>query len=115
MDATRRDRPVAAVLALALAALAAASPAAAGDPAAGRRKAAMCQTCHGIDGVGKMPDVPNIGGESAGYLVRQLEQFKSGERRHEQMSLVAASLSEADIADLAAWYASIEFSVKVPP
>lgn len=59
--------------------------------------------------------MPNIGGESADYLVRQLEQFKSGERRHEQMSLIAAGLSEADIADLAAWCASIEFSVKVPP
>lgn len=85
------------------------------DPAAGRQKAGMCQTCHGIDGVGKMPDVPNIGGESAFYLMRQLEQFKSGERRHEQMSIIAQSLSEDDIADLAAWYSSIVFSVTLPP
>lgn len=90
-------------------------PPAIADAAAGRKKAAMCQTCHGIDGVGRMPDVPNIGGESTDYLTRQLGQFKSGERRHEQMSIIAQSLSESDIADLAAWYSSIEFSVTVPP
>ncbi len=96
--------------------LAAALPLAAlaADPAAGRKKAGMCQTCHGIDGVGKLPDVPNIAGEPVEYLTRQLGQFKSGERQHEQMSLVAQSLSEADIADLAAWYSSIGFSVTVP-
>lgn len=90
-------------------------PPAIADAAAGRKKAAMCQTCHGIDGVGRMPDVPNIGGESTDYLTRQLGQFKSGERRHEQMSIIAQSLSESDIADLAAWYSSIAFSVTVPP
>jgi cytochrome c553 len=87
----------------------------AGDAAAGRKKAAMCQTCHGIDGVGKMPDVPNIGGESATYLERQLKNFKSGERRHEQMSIVAASLSEDDIANLVAWYSSIKVTMTLPP
>ena len=86
----------------------------AADPAAGRKKAQQCQTCHGIDGVGKMPDVPNIGGESADYLVRQLQNFRSGERKHEQMSIIAASLSDEDIADVAAWYSSIQFEVIVP-
>lgn len=104
-----------AAAALLLAVLIPPPPLAAADAAAGRKKAAMCQTCHGIDGVGRMPDVPNIGGESTDYLTRQLGQFKSGERRHEQMSIIAQSLSEGDIADLAAWYASIEFSVTVPP
>jgi cytochrome c553 len=84
------------------------------DAAAGRQKAQQCQACHGIDGVGKMPDVPNIGGESADYLTRQLENFRSGERKHEQMSIIAASLSDADIADVAAWYSSIQFEVIVP-
>jgi cytochrome c553 len=82
--------------------------------AAGRQKAAMCQTCHGIEGVGKMPDVPNIGGESAQYIQRQLKSFKAGERRHEQMSIVASSLSDQDIENLAAWYSSIKFTVTLP-
>lgn len=92
----------------------AASTAQAADPAAGRKKAQQCQACHGIDGVGKMPDVPNIGGESADYLTRQLENFRSGERKHEQMSIIAASLGDEDIADVAAWYSSIQFEVIVP-
>ncbi len=99
---------------MALAATAAAQPAAATDAAAGREKARQCQACHGLDGVGKMPDVPNIGGESELYLTRQLHAFRSGERRHEQMSIIATSLSDEDIADLAAYFASIEFTVKVP-
>jgi cytochrome c553 len=105
-----RTLPTAALLAAALA-----LPAAAGDATAGRQKAAMCQTCHGIDGVGKMPDVPNIGGESAFYLERQLKNFRSGERRHEQMSIVASGLSDQDIENLAAWYSSIAFTVTLPP
>jgi cytochrome c553 len=86
----------------------------AGDAAAGRVKAQQCQACHGIDGVGKMPDVPNIGGESADYLTRQLEQFRSGDRKHEQMSIIASGLSDEDIGDVAAWYSSIQFEVTVP-
>lgn len=91
-----------------------ADPAVAGDAAAGREKAQQCLTCHGLDGVAKMPDAPNIGGESEFYLTKQLKAFRSGDRRHEQMSIVAAGLSDQDIADLAAYYASIEFTVEVP-
>ena len=94
--------------------LALATPVHAADPAAGREKAQQCQTCHGIDGVGKLPDVPNIGGESDVYLTAQLEHFRSGERKHEQMSIIAEGLSDEDIADIAAWYASIQFSVTLP-
>lgn len=84
------------------------------DMAAGKRKAQICAACHGIDGVGKNPTVPNIAGESELYLTKQLEAFRSGERRHEQMSIVAKPLKDEDIADLAAWYAAIEFSVTLP-
>ena len=91
------------------------SPGHAADPAAGREKAQQCQTCHGIDGVGKLPDVPNIGGESDVYLIAQLEHFRSGERQHEQMSIIAQGLSDDDIADIAAWYSSIQFTVILPP
>jgi len=100
---------------LAVAALAVTNSAhAGGDPAAGREKAKVCRTCHGMDGVGKLPNVPNIGGESDFYLTKQLKAFRKGDRRDEQMAIIARDLSDQDIADLAAYYASIEFTVKVP-
>jgi cytochrome c553 len=86
----------------------------AADPAAGRNKAKVCQACHGIDGVGKMPTVPNIAGESEIYLMKQLKAFRAGERQDPQMSIIAKPLSDEDITNLAAWYASIKFSVTVP-
>jgi cytochrome c553 len=87
---------------------------AAGDAAVGKEKAQQCAVCHGIDGVAAVPDAPNIGGESDIYLTRQLEAFRSGERRHEQMSIIAEGLSDEDIADLVAWYASLRFEVHMP-
>ena len=100
---------------LAVAALAVTNSAhAGGDPAAGREKAKVCRTCHGMDGVGKLPNVPNIGGESDFYLTKQLKAFRKGDRRDEQMAIIARDLSDQDIADLAAYYASIEFTVTVP-
>jgi cytochrome c553 len=101
-----------ALLAVALAAAGTAQ--AAGDRAAGREKAKVCRTCHGMDGIGKLPHVPNIGGETDFYLVKQLKAFRKGDRRDEQMAIIARDLSDQDIADLAAYYASIEFTVKVP-
>ncbi len=85
-----------------------------GDPAAGREKAKLCRFCHGLDGVGKMPNIPNIGGESDFYLTKQLKAFRKGDRRDEQMAIIARDLSDQDIADLAAYYASITFTVTVP-
>jgi len=86
----------------------------AADPAAGRQKAQMCAVCHGVDGIAKAPDAPNLAGESAIYTTRQLNAFKTGERQHEQMTIIAQGLSDEDIADLAAWYSSLELSVKLP-
>ncbi len=88
--------------------------AAAADAAAGREKAGMCRTCHGIDGVARIPEAPNLAGESAIYLQTQLKAFRGGKRTHEMMSVIAAGLSDEDIADLSAWYSSIEISVKMP-
>lgn len=114
MSQMRRRRSALGHLALAVGLIAPSVAGAAGDVSAGRDKAQQCAVCHGLDGAAKRPDVPNIGGESDIYLTKQLEAFRSGERRHEQMSIVAEGLSDEDIADLAAYYASIEFSVKVP-
>ncbi|MCF3933572.1 cytochrome c [Acuticoccus sp. M5D2P5] len=97
-----------------LAGVAALAGNAAADPAAGRQKAAMCQVCHGYDGIGTNPEVPNIGGESDIYLMRQLKAFRSGERQHQQMSIIASGLSDDDIRNLADYYSSIEITATVP-
>ncbi len=86
----------------------------AADAAAGKQKARMCQVCHGLDGIARLPEAPNLAGESTVYLERQLKAFRAGERKSPQMSVVAQGLSDADIANLAAWYASIEITAKMP-
>ena len=88
---------------------------AAGNIAAGRQKALQCQTCHGLDGLSKIPDAPNIAGSPEGYLVKSLNAFRKGERRNEMMSIVAQPLTDQDVADLAAYYGAIEVTAKVPP
>jgi cytochrome c553 len=83
----------------------------AGDVKAGRARAMMCQACHGLDGLSKVPDAPNIAGQTEQYLVTQLQAFKSGARKSDAMSMIAAPLSARDIDDLAAYYAAIEIKV----
>ena len=88
---------------------------AAGDAKAGRTKAQACQACHGVDGLSRIPDAPNIAGQVEGYLATQLQAFKSGARRNEAMTLVASGLSEQDIENLAAYFSAIEIKVgKLP-
>ncbi len=90
------------------------APASAADIAAGRKKAAMCATCHGRDGIAVVPDAPNLAGDSPIYLEAQLKAFKSGERKHEQMSIIAQSLSDEDIGNLAAWFSAIKVTATLP-
>jgi cytochrome c553 len=88
---------------------------AAGDVKAGRAKAPMCQACHGIDGLSKVPDAPNIAAQTEPYIVAQLQAFKAGARKNDAMSVVAPSLSDKDIEDLAAYFSAIEIKVvKIP-
>ena len=91
-----------------------AMPAAAGDAAVGRDLARQCAGCHGVDGVAKRPDVPHIAGESDIYLQAQLEAFRSGDRHHEQMTIIAQGLDDDAIDHLIAWYSSIRFTVTLP-
>jgi cytochrome c553 len=91
-----------------------AAPGIAADAAAGKQKAQMCAVCHGLDGLAKIPDAPHLAGESPIYLTRQLQAFRSGERKHEQMSIIAQGLSDEDIADLAAWYSSVKVTAEMP-
>lgn len=93
-------------LILGLGGLLLAGAAAAQDLEAGRQVAGMCRTCHGLDGRAQIPVAPHIGGEPAGYLAAQLRAFRAGDRQSEMMSVVAAGLSDRQIADVAAWYAA---------
>ncbi|MCE2970217.1 MAG: cytochrome c [Burkholderiales bacterium] len=110
MAATLR---VAAVL-VAAAAFCCAAQAQAQDAAAGARKAVACQACRGLDGLSKMPEAPHLAGQPQLYLERSLRAYRSGERRNEVMGVAAKGLSDADIRDLAAYYAAIEINVKAP-
>jgi len=80
-----------------------------GDPDAGKQKNAMCAGCHGIPGFRtaypEVYSVPKLGGQNEAYLVNALKAYKAGERSHPSMIAIAASLSEQDMADLAAYYA----------
>lgn len=75
-----------------------------GDRNEGRKISGQCRTCHGADGYAAIPIAPHIGGEPAAYLAAQLTAFRDGVREHEMMTIVAANLSDQQIADLAAWY-----------
>ena len=79
-----------------------------GNAEAARSKNSMCIGCHGIQGYkASFPDVyhvPKIGGQPAAYLANALKAYRSGERKHPTMHGIAASLSDQDIADLAAYY-----------
>lgn len=98
------------IAALAIAASLAAVPAEAGAAEAGQQKVQSkgCVTCHGLDGQGTDPMFPNLAGQSDLYLEQQLKAFRSGRREAPQMSIVSKSLSDEDIADLAAYYAGLK-------
>jgi len=88
----------------------------AGDAKAGRQKAeSVCGVCHGVDGLAKIPEAPNLAGQSENYLIEQITAFKSGERKNEMMSVVVQDLSPDDIENLAAYYSAIEISVGKTP
>ncbi len=104
-----------AVILLALGMTLAPRAALAADAAAGKQKVqTTCAVCHGLDGIAKVPDAPNLAGESAIYIIKQLKAFRSGERQHEQMSIIAQGLSDDDIANLAAWFSSLKVTVEMP-
>jgi cytochrome c553 len=78
----------------------------AADAEGGRKKAEACGACHGVDGNATMPVVPSLAGQPAFYTHWQLALFRDGRRKDPQMSALAANLSDAEMADLAAYYAS---------
>jgi cytochrome c553 len=85
---------------------------AAGDAAAGQTKSAMCAACHGATGSKTtLPTYPTLAGQHASYIAKQLADFKSGARMDPIMMGMVAALSEQDMADIAAYFASQAASV----
>jgi cytochrome c553 len=84
------------------------------DVETGRAKAKMCVVCHGEFGISMLPNAPNLAGQPEIYLAEQLKAYRSGKRSNEIMSVIAKPLTDAEIADLSAWFASIAIEVKPP-
>jgi len=81
---------------------------AAGDVAAGKAKSVVCAACHGAEGISSNALWPNLAGQHAAYMVKQLKAFKSGARKDPVMSPMAAPLSDQDMENLAAYFASLK-------
>ncbi|WP_374337666.1 cytochrome c [Methyloversatilis sp.] len=91
---------------IALAVLVGMSSAHAGDAAKGKEKSAACAACHGADGNSPAPAFPRIGGQHEDYLLQALQQYKKGSRKNAIMAAQVGALSNSDMADLAAYFAS---------
>lgn len=94
-------------LSVLLLSMAAISSVNAADADAGKAKSAVCAACHGADGKATIPAYPNLAGQHAGYLEKQMKEFRDGERVNAVMAPMAAGLSDEDVANLAAFYASL--------
>ena len=79
-----------------------------GDPVAGKDKSQLCQGCHGELGVSLEGMAPSLAGQYGKYIAKQLRNFQSGTRTHQIMSDIAATVSDDDLADIAAYFASQE-------
>lgn len=84
---------------------------AAGDPVIGKQKAAVCISCHGVDGNSTNPDWPNLAGQHAEYLGKQIGDFKSQARKDGTMNAMVAAVSDEDAANIAAFFASNKVKV----
>lgn len=87
---------------------------AAGDAESGKNKAATCIGCHGPDGNSFNPIWPKLAGQHPDYIVKQLSDFKAGNRKDPIMAGMAAPLSDQDMADLAAYYATQSVNKATP-
>ena len=80
---------------------------AAGDAAAGKEKAASCAGCHGVNGISPNDQWPNLAGQKAGYLSKQIKAFRDGQRNDPMMSNMVKTLSDQDADDIAAYYSGL--------
>ena len=86
--------------------LAVSNVATAADAAAGKAKSASCAGCHGANGKSMIPSNPNLAGQHALYLTTQIKAFRDGKRKNPTMEAMVKGLSDADAANIAAYYAS---------
>jgi len=101
-------RTFSAALAAALLCFCVAGPSnAQGDKAAGEAASATCAACHGADGKAVLPGAPNLAGQHASYIAKQLTDYRDGNRVNVQMAPMAATLSDQNILDLAAYYSEM--------
>ena len=84
---------------------------AAGDAAAGQAKVAVCAGCHGADGNSAAPNFPKLAGQGDCYLLKQMQDIKSGNRQVLEMTGILTNVSDQDMADMAAYFASQSMSV----
>lgn len=84
---------------------------AAGDAQAGQGKVAVCAACHGADGNSPAPNFPKLAGQGERYLLKQMHDIKSGNRQVVEMTGLLDNLSDQDMADIAAYFASQKMSV----
>ncbi len=84
-----------------------------GNSEAGKAKSQVCQACHGVDGNSSDPTYPRLAGQYEDYMIKALQDYKSGARKNAIMNGLAAPLSEQDMADLAAFYASQDSGLAV--
>ena len=106
---------ISALTASAILAVAASSAHAAGNPAAGERKSQTCASCHGEQGASSNTMYPKLAGQHESYLYQALKQYKSGARENAVMAGMVANLSDQDMQDLAAFYATQEAGVYTLP
>ncbi|MDG2141169.1 MAG: c-type cytochrome [Gammaproteobacteria bacterium] len=83
-----------------------------GDAAAGQAKSALCATCHGAEGNSEISINPKLAGQNFNYIVKQLNDYKSGNRVNATMSAMVAALTEQDILDISAWYSSQQVTLQ---
>jgi cytochrome c553 len=92
---------------LAAVALLAFSQAASAQPTTSPRLILICAPCHGFDGIGHDPTVPNLAGQSREYLARQLQAFRSGDRKHPTMNFFSGQVSSEEQEQLLDYYSSL--------
>ena len=78
-----------------------------GDPRAGKSKADICASCHGVNGEG-VGENPKIAGLAAGHFIKQMKAYKTGEHKHPMMEMSMQKISDQDLEDMAAYYASLK-------
>ena len=106
----RRSKGLLGLCAALMLAAAPAIAAGSGAPA----KATQCFACHGADGLSKAPDAPNLAGQNEQYLVKALQDFRSGARAHEVMSMMAKGLSDKQFQPVSEYFSQIANSFKEP-